>query len=176
MIDDQARSDTRLLTRRGLLKGAGGVAGLVALGGAAFGATHVFRGRHRVTRLHSFASPVGGPVRAFVSRPDLHPPAVAVMGGHVAPGYLFVGPSVRGTSQAGPLLLDDQGEPVWFRPISRGLWASNFRRGHYRGQPVLSWWEGRMTAQGLGWFGRGEAVIVDSSYREVARVRAANGR
>src|SRR5207253_4660365 len=76
-------------------------------------------------------------------------------------------------AQAGPLLLDDEGQTVWFRPVPREMWLTNFRRSQYRGQPVLTWWEGRMTREG---YGRGEGVIVDSSYREVARVRAGNGR
>jgi hypothetical protein len=95
-----------------------------------------------------------------------------VSGGSAAPGYLFLGPGA-GAAQAGPLLLDNGGQTVWFRPITRELWLTNFRRSHYRGQPVLTWWEGKMTREG---YGRGEGVIVDSSYRELARVRAGNGR
>jgi hypothetical protein len=39
----------------------------------------------------------------------------------------------------------------------------------YRGKPVLTWWQGTQIG------GLGEGVIVDSSYREIARVRAGNG-
>jgi hypothetical protein len=38
---------------------------------------------------------------------------------------------------------------------------------------MVTWWEGKMNVIG---FGQGEGVIVDASYREVARVRAGNGR
>src|SRR5438045_3357528 len=38
---------------------------------------------------------------------------------------------------------------------------------------VLTWWEGKV---GASTFGRGEGVMLDSSYHEVARVRAGNGR
>jgi hypothetical protein len=158
------------LTRRALLKGAAGAA---VLGGGAGGIAALSAGGRPVPALPSFATPAEGPVRRFVSRPDLHPPTARVTGRPVSPGYLFLGPSASGAAQAGPLLLDAQGEPAWFRPISRALWLSNFRRSHYRGRPVLTWWEGSMTTEG---FGRGEGVIVDSSYRELARVRAGNGR
>src|SRR3712207_7250119 len=50
------------------------------------------------------------------------------------------------------------------------LFRSDVRVQRYRGQPVLTWWQGRI---GLGQ-GRGEGVIVDSAYRELARVRAGN--
>jgi hypothetical protein len=41
----------------------------------------------------------------------------------------------------------------------------------YRGEPVLTWWEA-LPGAGLG---RGTHVIMDSSYREIARFPAANG-
>jgi hypothetical protein len=44
----------------------------------------------------------------------------------------------------------------------------NLRTQSYRGEPVLTWWEG--TIEGVG-----ECVIADASYREIARVRAGNG-
>jgi hypothetical protein len=43
----------------------------------------------------------------------------------------------------------------------------------YHGEPVLTWWEGEVIDPG---FGRGEGVIFDRSYTEIARVRAGNGR
>ncbi len=163
-----ASSRARLLTRRQLLKTAGGAAGAAVLGGAAFGATRL-SGGHTLRRLPSFAyTGKAGSARAFISRPDLRPPVVLVNGQGAAPGYLFVGPGTKGVTQPGPLLVDEQGEPVWFR-TTRPLWLTNFRLGRYEGKPVITWWEGVMTTQG---FGRGEGVVLDSSYREVARVRA----
>lgn len=157
-------SRSQWLTRRQLLMGAGGVAGLAALGGGAFGAFRLLSGG-------TSASP--GRARVFVSRPDLRPPAVAVSGATLGAGYLFLGPHASGGSQPGALLIDEHGEPVWFRPLPPGLWATNVRVGRYHDQPVLTLWEGRVTSSG---FGQGEGVILDSSYREVARVRAGNGR
>lgn len=172
--EPEARSHFPRVTRRRLLTRAGGaVAGMLVVGGGAFGATRLSGRAKRIPRLHSATSAPAGPVRAFVSRPDLRPPTVEITGGGVAPGYLFVAPSAWGRVQAGPLMIDDQGEPVWFKPISAALWATNFRADRYRGKPVLTWWEGTMTVRG---FGRGEGVIADASYREIARVRAGNSR
>ena len=163
-----ASSRAGLLTRRQLVKTAGGAAGVALLGGAAFGATRL-SGGHSLRELHSFASTgKAGSARAFVTRPDLQPPIVLVSSHGAAPGYLFVGPGTKGVTQPGPLLVDEQGEPVWFR-TTRPLWLTNFRLGRYEGKPVITWWEGVMTTQG---FGRGEGVVLNSSYREVARVRA----
>jgi hypothetical protein len=86
---------------------------------------------------------------------------------------MFLGPGSVGGSQQGPLIVDHQGAPVWFLPLSSS-WAANFAPGEYRGEPVLTWWEGKVILP-LG-YGKGEGVIVDSSYRELGRVRAANGR
>jgi hypothetical protein len=166
-------SGPRPVTRRTLIQRAGGVAGLAVLGGGAFAAAELARGSsNRIPMLTSFAAPVTGAARIFVSRPDLRPPAISLTGGHVTPGYIFAGPGTKGMTQPGPLLFDRQGEPVWFRP-TRPFWTTNFRRAEYQGKPVLTWWQGVMNVVG---FGRGHGVIVDSSYRDVAQVRAANGR
>jgi hypothetical protein len=82
-------------------------------------------------------------------------------------------PPGRHEAQQGPLLVDNEGEPVWFRPLSGTRWATSVRVASYRDEPVLTWWEGQVYDIG---YGRGEGVIVDRSYREVARVRAGNGR
>ncbi len=112
-------------------------------------------------------------VRAFRSRPDLRPPAVEVST-HVqdtAPGYIFVAPK-RGDGQYGPLILDNSGQPVWFRHLrSNDEYAMDFKVQHYRGEPVLTWAEGRVQ----GGYGLDEYVVLDSSYQEITRVRAGNG-
>jgi hypothetical protein len=163
VVGAEPGSRTQRLTRRQLLKRAGGVAGLAALGGGAYGAF----------RLVSGGGTSPGKARVFVSRPDLRPPAVAVRGAISAAGYLFLGPKASGGSQPGALLLDGHGEPVWFKPLASGTWTTNVRVSRYHDRPVLTMWEGKVVSST---FGRGEGVILDSSYREVARVRAGNGR
>ncbi len=114
----------------------------------------------------------------FRSRPDLRPPPVAVGGGGASAasadeGFAFLAPTPLGRAQVGPLIVDGTGEPIWFRPMGGGHWAMNFQVQEYRGEPVLTWWEGRVIAPG---YGQGECVVFDTSYREIARVRAGNGR
>ncbi len=118
------------------------------------------------------------PGLAFRSRPDLLPPKVTATGVAAAPpppseGYLFLAPTSSGGAQPGALVVDTSGEPVWFRPTTGGRLSSNLRVQQFRGAPVLTWWEGKVLASG---YGLGEGLIVDTSYREIARVRAGEGR
>jgi hypothetical protein len=69
------------------------------------------------------------------------------------------------------MILDNSAQPVWFRPLQREERdVMDFKVQTYRGEPVLTFWEGVHTGYGLG-----EYVILDRSYREVRRVRAGNG-
>jgi len=177
-VSDPARV---ALTRRQLLHGAGGLAVLAVGGGVA---AEVLGGSHRpLPEIRSFADEADGQVHAFQSQPNLRPPAVTItpvvkgerLGGE-DPGFLFLGPgpvSLSGSEQYGPLIVDRNGTPVWFRPLAKGLQATNFTAAQYRGEPVLVWWEGKILQSG---YGQGEAVIVNRSYQEIARVRAAGGR
>jgi hypothetical protein len=107
----------------------------------------------------------------FHSRPDLDPPPVTILrpASGTASGYLFLAPS-SGPGEHGPLILDDAGNVAWFRPVSPRT-AMNFRAQTFHGEPVLTWWES-LPGGGLG---RGEHVVVDASYREVARFPAGDG-
>jgi hypothetical protein len=87
--------------------------------------------------------------------------------GSVAPGYVFVAVK-KGEGQDGPMIMDNQGRLVWF---SRDRYATDFKVQTYKGEPVLTWWQGGIVAG----HGVGEYVIFDSSYREVRRVKAGNG-
>ena len=69
------------------------------------------------------------------------------------------------------MILDETGELVWFRPLRGNDQAFDFRAQTYRGEPVLTWWQGRMQLYRGGGVGR----IVDTRYRPVATVRAGNG-
>ena len=111
-------------------------------------------------------------VQIFASRPDLRPPAVGVeeASERARPGRIFVAPK-RGATQQGPMILDGAGRLVWFLPLRGDGQAFDFRAQTYRGRPVLTWWQGRMVVYRGGGVGR----IVDSAYRPVATVRAANG-
>jgi arylsulfotransferase ASST len=111
------------------------------------------------------------PYQRFHSRPDLKPPPVRILtpAHSTGPGYVFIAPK-KHVAQAGPMILDDRGRLVWFRPLNtRGV--TDFRVQTYRGRPVLTWWRGRP----FHGEGNGNYAIVDSSYRTVARVRPRNG-
>jgi hypothetical protein len=114
----------------------------------------------------STVTPYGS--RAFRSRPDLSPPTIEVnTPAHdgTAPGYTFIAPDKGGGAQSGSMIVDDRGQVVWFRPLRRESGrVMNFQVQNYRGEPVLTWGETP-----------GEYVIFDSSYREIARLTAANG-
>jgi hypothetical protein len=162
-------SQDRELTRRQLMTAAGGVA---LLGGGAWAASELLGSANGEKRLPSFVSGATSPARHFRSRPDLKPSAVRVAGATDQPGYLFIPPSWNDVSQSGRLIVDNHGEPVWFAPFSGFHLATNLKVQSYRGEPVLTWWEGIV----VDYFGQGVGVIADTSYREIARVRPANGR
>jgi hypothetical protein len=111
-------------------------------------------------------------VQFFHSRKDLRPPKVRVVRRRrgVRGGYLYMTPKI-GPGQNGPMIFDNRGRLVWFQPLAPRYEADGLRVGRYRGRPVLSWWEG------LTNFGTGNGLIrmLDSSYRQIATVRAGNG-
>jgi hypothetical protein len=111
------------------------------------------------------------PYQHFRSRPDLKPPRVRVLtpARGTAPGFVLIAPK-KHVAQAGPMIVDNRGRLVWFRPLNtRGV--TDFRVQRYRGRPVLTWWRGRP----FHGEGDGNYAIVDSSYRTVARVRPGDG-
>ena len=122
-----------------------------------------------------YVAPAGSNgVQHFHSRPDLEPPSITVTK-DTAPtsaGDIFVAPR-DGPLQNGPLILDPHGRVVWFLPypVSEKLAVTNFRVQNLFGQPVLTWWVGNTDAG----YGRGEGVIYDRSYHQIATVHAANG-
>jgi hypothetical protein len=115
----------------------------------------------------------GKAVLHFHSRPDLTPPLVTVATSTpaAAPGYLFIAPK-QDAIEKGPEIVDGSGQPVWFDPVPEQ--AADFRVQTYEGKPVLTFWEGPPTAPVLG-TGLGHDVILDSSYRQIARVDASFG-
>ena len=54
-----------------------------------------------------------------------------------APGLLFITPS-SGPGQRGVLIVDDEGEPIWFQDTPHRA-TTNFRVASYKGEPVLTW-------------------------------------
>ncbi|MGH3154216.1 MAG: arylsulfotransferase family protein [Streptosporangiaceae bacterium] len=174
------------LTRRqviggGAVMGAGGLT-LAGLGGYAWP--------------HPAAAATAGPgapdtsddargVLHFVTRGDLNPPAVTIAhhdrqataaGG---PPYFILSPAgypLTGPGAPGLMILRRDGDLVWYSPntgfpASSGEGRVDLQVQSYRGQPVLTWWEGRVD-DGVGY---GKAVIADSSYRTIAVIDGGNG-
>ena len=138
----------------------------------------------------AFAGSHGAPIGAyttrgaysFVTEPSLHPPMIR--GTHrapsrqLAPGYIFTAnfydlnePPIVG--QSGPLILDNNLQPVWFQPVPERVAAANLSLQTYEGQPALAWWQGRVTNTGAT--ETGEYVVVNQHYQTVATLRATDG-
>jgi hypothetical protein len=113
-----------------------------------------------------------GDVTRYRSRPDLVPATVKVTvnSSHTAPGYIFLAPQAGPVSD-GPMVLDSHGHLIWYKPLPTNQLATDVRVQTYQGKPVLTWWQGSWNA-GIG---RGEDVINNTAYQQIAVVRAANG-
>ncbi len=109
----------------------------------------------------------------FHTRPELEPPVVLVTASSAqgAPGDVFAAP-YGGPGPSGPMIFEGAGNLVWFDPLPHGTEATNLQVQQYDGQPVLTWWQGRIPPQG---FGQGEEIIDNSAYRQIGRVHAGNG-
>jgi hypothetical protein len=162
------------LTRRRLL--GAGASGAVALAAAGYGIDRLVSGGASLDPggLPGPRSlPPNGTPQRFVSRPDLEPTVTRMtVRGRPAPGVFMVGPGSSPPVPSGPMIVDGRGELVWFRPLPAHTWLTNLQVRSYRGRPVLTWWEGKL----VNGYGVGEAVIADTGYREIARVKAMNGR
>jgi hypothetical protein len=113
-------------------------------------------------------------VQHYISAPALAPSTVRITTAArpgAAPGLLMLAP-YQGRGAAGPMIVDQSGGLVWFHQLAREVTATNLGVQEYEGRPVLVWWQGRVLQLG---FGQGENVLYDSSYRQIARVRAGNG-
>jgi EmrB/QacA subfamily drug resistance transporter len=138
----------------------------------------------------AFAGSHGAPLGAystdgtysFVTAPSLHPPKLRRSGdapvGELAPGYILTAnfydlnePPIVG--QSGPLILDRNLQPVWFKPVPERIVAANLSLQSYRGKPALAWWQGRVTNTGAT--ETGEYVVVNQHYQPVARLKAKDG-
>ncbi len=173
-------------TRRSFLRVAGAGAAWVALAGAT-GCEPAERASQTSPKIptgETTSPPVSGKVQvrpsappeeawSFRTRPDLKPPAVTIdtRAHDTVDGFVFVAPK-KGKGQFGCLILDDAGEPVWFRPLEdQELYPMDFKVQSYGGEPVITWCESKVVAG----HGFGEYVIADTSYREITRVQAGNG-
>jgi hypothetical protein len=111
-------------------------------------------------------------VQHFHTRSDLTPASITINRRSSATynGDIFVTPQF-GPLQNGPMILDPSGRMIWFDPLPPNELATDLRVQQLGSQPVLTWWQG-FTNNGSG---RGEGLIYNSAYQQVATVQAANG-
>ncbi|HWF36809.1 MAG TPA: arylsulfotransferase family protein [Solirubrobacteraceae bacterium] len=124
---------------------------------------------------------------SFQTAPALTPPRVEVLTSRpgTASGLVFLDPfkdfavTTPQVGQSGALVLDNAGDPVWFRPAPAGQEIVDFRTQALFGRPVLTWWQGALilppaTPAGVPEPG-GAFYVYDQHYREVKRITARNG-
>lgn len=178
------------LGRRQLLRGAAlGAAGLGRAGtglGAVLGLVPARAGAGALPRRAHQGLPVL-PARAYIassngaqvfrSRPDLRPPTVTIVKppeAGVAPGLVVTEAHGSGAQQ-GPLIFDQDGQLVWFEPLSppgdTALRAFNAQVQTYQGKPVLAWFQGAVVEG----HGQGHYVLCGPDYQVVKEIKAANG-
>ncbi len=110
---------------------------------------------------------------AAVAAPVAAPPVTILTArANAVRGDIFITPTGGATQYAnGPEILDRRGNVVWFHAIAAGLTAADFRAQSYRGQRVLTWWQGT----GLGGLSSGTDYIYNERYQPIATVNAGNG-
>jgi hypothetical protein len=128
-------------------------------------------------------------VWSFISAPKLHPMKVTVLTFKpgTSSGLIFIAPYAFSDDatygQPGALILDNNGNPVWFRPLSNpNLMNTDFRMQKLCGKPVLTFWQGTLatppsyTNVPAGSSEPGSCYyILDNSYRTIKTVAAQRG-
>jgi hypothetical protein len=154
---------SRTITRRQMLRSAG-------IGALGLGMSGVL-GEIVASAL---TPPSAGPPKlpTWHTRPDLRIPALTVTSNQqgASGDPIFIAPYNIPVGQVGAVIVAADGQAIWENPLA-GKVTTNFRVQAYRGEPVLTWWEGLIEYG----HGVGEYVIADSAYRTVRRVQAGHG-
>jgi hypothetical protein len=161
---------TQTWTRRQLMQRTGTAAvGLAGLGLVGCGTKVVAGPAARSVRAGGV--PLAKGLQHFVTQPGLHPPTVTITrhGAASDPRYIFLAAPVSGPGHGGSMIVDRHGDLVWFGSDAGSRSKMDFRPQVYRGQTVLTWFEGTVLKAG---YGEGVAVIADSSYRTTHTIRA----
>ncbi len=130
---------------------------------------------YSTTSVPPFPNPQAAPAdyQSFATLPGAQVPILSVTTADRDPaaGDIFTtnGP---GPGQYGALIYTPQGRPVWFDRLPEGQTAENLSVQSYDGRPALTFWRGKVLSLG---FGQGEDVVLNSAYREIAKVQGGNG-
>ncbi len=113
---------------------------------------------------------------SFVSAPGLRPPIVDMVGQDTdtTAGDIFL--DAQNSGQNGPYFLNGDGDLLWDHPTSGtgvGQAAFDQRVQTYNGQPVLTYWEGRLIPP--AYTGNGVGVMLNEKYQKIHRVTAGAG-
>ena len=128
-------------------------------------------------------------VWSFNSEPNLHPMKIKVnvCEPRTSPGFIFLAPysfsSDATYGQAGALMVDNSGDPVWFRPQRlTNLMNTDFRVQKLFGKPVLTFWQGTLATPPAYTNAPGGSsepgscyYILDQSYEVIKTVKASIG-
>lgn len=128
-------------------------------------------------------------VWSFVSEPNLHPMKIIVniFKPGTSSGLIFLAPygfsSVPTYGQPGSLILDNEGNPIWFRPTtSPNLMNTDFRMQKLKGKPVLTFWQGTLATPPAYTNAPGGSsepgscyYILDNTYAVIRTISARNG-
>ncbi|CAM3013504.1 Thaumatin domain-containing protein [Legionella steigerwaltii] len=133
---------------------------------------------------------ISNQVWSFLSSPQLHPMKVSIApytASQLASGlilnapYAFSDESTYG--QTGALITDNDGNPIWFRPLSNvSLMNADFKVQLFNGNPVLTFWQGTIatppayTNLPAGGAEPGACFyILDNHYNVIKTISALNG-
>jgi hypothetical protein len=94
------------------------------------------------------------------------PPPLTVLTQGGGGGDVFITPQARRYA-SGAEIVSETGKVIWFHAVPAGDFAADFRPQTYRGQPVLTWFQG----QGLD----GADYVYNDRYQQIAKVRAGDG-
>jgi hypothetical protein len=128
-------------------------------------------------------------VWSFVSEPHLHPMKVTINTNKpgTSSGFIFIAPYTLSShatiGQTGALILDNKGNPIWFRPLtSPNLMNINFREQVFNKQKVLTFWQGTVATPPTYPNAPASAseadscyYILDENYQVLKTVKAQNG-
>jgi hypothetical protein len=108
----------------------------------------------------------------FRSEPKLLPPSLKILAKKKgrASGDIFTAPKIS-RGQDGAMIADSKGQLIWWHRAPKGNSIYDFRVQQLDGKPVLTWWQGEV----LFAKGYGQGVIYDSSLRQIAKIKGANG-
>ena len=123
----------------------------------------------------------------FKSEPGIAPPKLTVTKPDTAlAGDLFLDPlpgpiihpggakllEFKPVGPNGTMITNPAGQMLWWRQLPENYAAGALELKTYEGEPVLTWWQGRVTEVANG---EGEGIIANSNYETVATVKAGNG-